>query len=190
MIAPFTEIHDARRKPARVQTQAQDVDRGLEQGGGRSLGQQGDGVIGRDHLPAGVDDHGGKRLVRSQHVLYGFVHGRHRRVGQPVGRVGGGVAAGQQQHVALTQRHVELLGEAKDHLAGRPRPPGFDERQVPGRHLGPQREVELGEPAPLPPAAQQLADRSRCVGGRLGHCHRGHQATLRATGERRRLPGR
>ena len=120
--------------------------------------------------------------MRPQDLLYRFVHGRHRRVGQPVSRVGGSVAAGQQQHVALAQWHVQLLGEAEDHLAGWPRPPGFDERQVPGRHLGPQREVELGEPAPFPPAAQQFADRRRLLGGGLGHCHGGHEATLCAVG--------
>src|SRR4029077_14781053 len=64
--------------------------------------------------------------------------------------------------------------EADDHFACRPGPPGFDERQMPGRHLGPQREVELGEPAPFPPAAQQPADRRRLSCGWRGNCREVH----------------
>jgi hypothetical protein len=87
-------------------------------------------------------------------MLDRLVHGRHRRVRQPVGRVGGGVAARQQQNVAFAQRHLQLLRQADDHLAGRPGSSRFDERQMPGRYPGAQREVELAEPSPFSPAAQ------------------------------------
>ena len=125
-----------------------------------------------------------------QHVLNRLVHCRHRRVAQLVGRVCGRVASGQQQHIALAQRHIELLSEAEDHLACGPGSPSFDERQMPGRYLGPQREVELGEPAPLPPASQQLADRMRLLGGGQDSCRGGHLGHCRPGQERRRLPAR
>jgi hypothetical protein len=52
-----------------------------------------------------------------------------------------------------------VLGQAQDHLTGRPRPAGLNEAQVPGGDVGLDGQVELAEPAPLPPLPEQVADR-------------------------------
>src|SRR4029077_12638070 len=79
----------------------------------------------------------------------------------------GRVAGGEEQAVAVAQRHVEMLGEMEKELAGRLRPSRLHEAQVPGRHVGFQREVQLAETTPTTPVLQQRSDaRSR---GRHGH---------------------
>src|SRR5262249_19947640 len=49
----------------------------------------------------------------------------------------------------------------KNHLPARPRPPRFDEAEVPRRDRRSQRELELAEVAPLPPLPQERS-RRRC----------------------------
>ena len=83
---------------------------------------------------------------------------RHLGRVEVVLRERGREAGGEQQLVAIAQRHLELVGEPQDHLRARPRAAGLDEAQVPGGHARLERQVELAEPAPLPPVAQQRAD--------------------------------
>ena len=74
-------------------------------------------------------------------------------------RVGGRVAGREQQRVALAQRHLELLGQVQHQLAAGLRAAGLDEAEVARRDAGLERQVELAEPAPLAPVAQQRAER-------------------------------
>ena len=76
--------------------------------------------------------------------------------GQAVLGVGGGVAARQQQRVAVAERDVEVFGQSQDHVAGRPGASGLDEAQVPGGDVGRDGQVELAEAAALPPLAEQV----------------------------------
>jgi hypothetical protein len=81
-------------------------------------------------------------------------------------------ACGDQQRVALAQRHVEQLGQMQHHLAARLRAAGFEKAQVLRGNLGFDGEVELAHAPPLPPFAQQMADGSRCGEGQV------HAATI------------
>ena len=102
--------------------------------------------------------------MAGQHAVERVADRRHlRRVDRPL-RERRREARGQQQAVALAQRHVELLGEVQDHLAARVRAARLEEAQVPGRHTGLEREVELAEPVALPPVPQQRPEGNR---GRL-----------------------
>ena len=78
-------------------------------------------------------------------------------LGQATFGIGGRVTARQQQRVAVARRHVEMLGQVQDHLAGRPGAAGLDEAQVPGGDVGLYGQVELAQPAALPPLAQQVS---------------------------------
>jgi hypothetical protein len=126
-----------------VETHAQDVDRRLHQVG-RDVGdQQRHARVGREHLPRPVDDHRRERRVRVQDALNRFAHGLHLRVVERVLAVPRRVAGGEQQLVALAQRHLQVLGQLQHHLGRRPRPAGLDERDVTRGNAGLQGEVEL-----------------------------------------------
>ena len=53
---------------------------------------------------------------------------------------------------------VELLGEMEHHLRARPRAAVLDEAQMPASHTRLERQLELAEPAALPPLPQHRAD--------------------------------
>jgi hypothetical protein len=91
--------------------------------------------------------------VPGQHALERVAHGRHlRRVDRPL-LVRGREAGGQQQVVAVAQRHVELVGEVQHHLAARLRTARLQEAEVAGRDAGLERQVELAQPPPPSPVA-------------------------------------
>jgi len=96
--------------------------------------------------------------VPGKHLAQRGAHALQFRLVKSVLGVGGCVAAGQQQRVALAQRDVQLLGQPEDHLRRRAGAPGLDEAQVPRRDVGLDRQVKLADPAPPPPLAQQFAD--------------------------------
>ncbi len=64
----------------------------------------------------------------------------------------------EQKRVALAQRYAERLRQQQHHVAARLRAAAFDETQMLLGDLGVEREIELGEPAQLPPVADQGAD--------------------------------
>jgi len=97
-------------------------------------------------------------LVPGEHQVDGLAGDIERRVLQrPLGKHRR-VSAGDQQHVALAQRHVEPFGEVQDHVAGRLRAPGLKEAQMLGRDLGLAGKIELAHAPPLAPFAQVIAD--------------------------------
>ncbi|HLM25507.1 MAG TPA: hypothetical protein VK304_00905 [Thermoleophilaceae bacterium] len=69
------------------------------------------------------------------------------------------VAGGEQELVALAKRDPEALEDLKQHLAAGLRAARLDEAQMTGRDPGVERELELGQPPPLAPPTQLLADR-------------------------------
>ena len=91
------------------------------------------------------------------------------------------VAGRDQQHVALAQRHVELLGEPQHHLARGLRAPGFEEAQMLGGDLGLEREIELAQAAALAPFAQVIADRTDGFHGDEDSAGRTRQSPLPAS---------
>jgi len=70
-----------------------------------------------------------------------------------------------QEHVALADRHVELLRKKKHHVAARLRTAGFQKTQMPRRNSGVTCEIKLAQTPPLAPLAQKAADRR----GRIEH---------------------
>ena len=150
-----------------MQAEAKDVDRRLEQVRRGAVGQHGDGPIGRDQPPVAVDDDGRVRLVAAQEPVEHVAHRPHLGIVQVALRKRGRVAGREQECVAVTQRHVEMLGQLHDHLGARPRTAGLDEAHVARGDAGSDREVELAQATPLPPVAEQRADAR--AGGELGH---------------------
>ena len=156
--APLRQVEDPRREPVGVQAQPQHVGRRREQLLGHAGGQQRDPGVAGHQLPRPVHDHRRVRLVRGQHEVHGAADGGHVGVVQAPASVDRGEAGRQQQVVALAQRHLQLLGQVQHHLPARAGPPGLDEAQVPCRDARVAGQVELAEPAALPPVAQQVAD--------------------------------
>ncbi len=64
-----------------------------------------------DDVPHAVDDQRGRGLVAGEHRRQRVAHRLHRQVGELRLGVQGRVAGGQEQRVALSQRHIEMLGE-------------------------------------------------------------------------------
>jgi hypothetical protein len=94
--------------------------------------------------------------VAVQDLLQGVPDDSELGLGQAAFGVGRGVAAGQQQRVAVAEGDVEVFGQAEDHLAGRPGAAGLDEAQVPRGDVRRDGQVQLAEPAALPPLAEQV----------------------------------
>jgi hypothetical protein len=115
-----------------------------------------------------VDDEGRERLVAGQDRLDRLADRTHLRGVEIVLPVHRRVAGGEQQVVARAQRDLELLGQLEHELGARPCPPGLDEAEMPGGHVGGEREVELAEPSPPAPVAEHDAD-SRAAVGDGGH---------------------
>jgi hypothetical protein len=93
---------------------------------------------------------------------------RELRLIQAALRVGGGVAAREQQRVPVPERHLQVLAQPENHRAGRLGPAGFHEAQVPGGDVGLDRQIQLAEPPPLAPFAVAAEDgRLRTVLGFL-----------------------
>ena len=78
-------------------------------------------------------------------------------------------ARGDEQRVALAQRHVEVLGEVQHQLSARPGAAGLEEAQVPGGHAGLVRQLQLAEPAAHAPRPQPIAERDPIEGSNGGH---------------------
>ena len=67
-----------------------------------------------------VDRDGRAGIVAVEHDLNGVTDRRHLGVVERALLEDGGIAGGQQQPVALAQRHFQLLGEVQHQLWARP----------------------------------------------------------------------
>lgn len=74
-------------------------------------------------------------------------------------RVPGREAGGEQQPIAITQRHMKLIGKPEDHVRARLGLAGLDQTDVTSRDIRGNRQVELTEPPVLPPLPQECPDR-------------------------------
>jgi hypothetical protein len=70
-----------------------------------------------------------------------------------------GVRSGEQQRVALAQRHVEHAGQELDHRATRLRAAGLEKAEMAGGDAGFDRQRELTVTAGNSPVTQQTAKR-------------------------------
>jgi hypothetical protein len=187
MGAPFREVQHPRRDAVGVHRQAQQVDRRAQQGG-RDAGQQRrHGAVRRDHRPVAVDRQRREGLVRRQHLRDHGAGGRHLRIVIGSFREVRREAGGGQQHVALAQRHLELLGQVQQHVAARAGAARFQEAEVPLRDLRLAGQRQLAEAPAAAPFADQAADIAghRCHGpimpptARGGDYPRGHRRAAR-----------
>ncbi len=176
MRSPLREIRDLRRQPVRVETEAQDVDRRLEQLRRHAGQQRRHDAVGGDQRPVAVDRERGERLVTGQHPVDRRPRHSQRGVIEIALGVGGGETRRQQHRVSLAQRHLQPLRQPQHHLPARPRPSGLEEAEVPRRDLRVERQRELAQSAPLPPLPQEIPDWPRDTAR-----HRRHALTIRWT---------
>ena len=89
--------------------------------------------------------------VASQNSVYDFLRdGKIRRIQRSLWEEWG--VAGRMKHdVAITQRHIELAAQFKNHVAAWPRPPGFQEAEMPLGDARIKRKGELAKAAALTP---------------------------------------
>ena len=158
--------------------------------------------VRRDDVPAPIDGQARIRLVGLEHLLEAVAHrapcrGRpasapHRPVRGPR-RSGVGSARAAARRSASASRNTMA--------ATRSGPPGLDEAHVTRGHVGLDGEVELAEPAPLPPLLHQRAERAGAALKRRSPTQCGpanlqptttHEviASLTRTAELGRCPGR
>ena len=183
----LAEVDDPRREPARVQPRPHHVDRWLEQRRVDPLRQHPHAPVGRDQVPAAVDDDGGVGFVAGEDHLQCLAHRCHLRVAlQRAFREDRRVAGGEQHPVALAEGDFEPLGEQQDHLRARGRATGLDKAQVPRGDPGLERQLHLRQPPPGPPLPQH---RPRPGPGARGR-HRALSRTSGRGGSSRRLPSR
>ena len=151
--APLGQVEDARGQAVGVQAEPQHVHRRLEQVGRDAVDRP--GGCWRHEVPRRSTTSAGNGSWRR--APGPAPSGRRPWRGRPGAPRSRGVAGGEQQRVALPQRHLEVLGQVQHHLPAGPGPAGLHEAQVPGgdtRLLG---QVELAEAAALAPLAEQLA---------------------------------
>jgi hypothetical protein len=98
-----------------------------------------------------VDGHSRIGLVSGQKPLERLPYGGHLALVECALAEDRSEPSRQKQLVAFTERNVEALGKMENHLAARPRTAGLDEAEMPRGDSRSQRELELGEVAPLPP---------------------------------------
>src|SRR5262249_49164080 len=132
MRPPLGEIGDARRESARMQAQPKYVDWRLEQFRVDLLKQRCHGCIGRHELPMAVDRECGKRLMSLQHTLDRPARRYHLRRGEWSFLEYRSIAGCDQNHVAFTQRNVELFAEVQQHFPRGLRATGFEEAEMTG----------------------------------------------------------
>jgi len=134
-------------------------------------------------LPSAVDNDTWKWVVGVQNSLNALPDSGHIRVGKRAFPVDRREAGGHQQLVPFAKRHVEHAGEAQHHRTAGGRPARLDETDVAGRNVGLDREVELRQPAALPPLTHQRTER-----GAFGLRSGGHALSVAYDGGPQPLP--
>ena len=133
--------------------------------------QQLDRAVGCHQPPVAIDSDRRKGLVAGQHQVDGGAGCGECRVLEGTLAEDRRIARCYQQYVSLAQGYVELLGEMQQHLAARLRPASLEKRQMPGRYVGFQSEIELTPAATQAPLPLVLADPMKllCHGRTIPH---------------------
>ena len=131
---PLVEVADPGCQAAGMETEPYDVEGRLEQRGIAADQDPVDRGVRVDDVPVRVQQQRRVGQVRVEQVPQTLHHHGDGAVVQRVVLVVRGVARGEQQAVALAQRHVEVVGQVQDHVRGRVRLPGLDAAQVSGAH--------------------------------------------------------
>jgi hypothetical protein len=169
----------------RAEHQPQHVHGGLDLVEGDELPEELSGaVVGAHEVPVPVHHDPREWFVGPEDPVERRQHVVGSRIVETELTVRRRVAGGEEQVVAIAQRHLQRLGERVQHLPARLRASRLDEADMAGRHPGPRRQVELAHPplrAPRrehdtrltlrPPAGPPVLDRRRR-----------HVRTLRAVG--------
>lgn len=152
---PCPQVTDARSEALRMEGEPHGVQRWGEQMLRDPFQQHRDASIGRHHGVGAVDDESRIRVVPLQQLLHAVAQRAHRRVVERGLRVAGRVTGHHQQGVAFPDRDVEMIGQPQDHLLAGARTARLDERDVTGRGVGAQGQLQLADPPLLTPTAQQ-----------------------------------
>lgn len=99
-----------------------------------------------------------KRLVPLENEVDGLPGGHEGRIVQRSLGKDGRIAGGDQDRIALAQRHAQPFGQMQQQVAAGCRAPAFDEAQVPLRDFRVERQVELAQMAATPPFAQDVTE--------------------------------
>ena len=138
-----------------METDAQHVQRRLQERLVLHGHERPDGAIRGDERPVAIDGDRGIRLVSREHEIDRLARGVERGIVELSFRIHRRVSGGDQQRVALAQRDLQTLGEMQHHVPARRRAAGLDETEMARGDLGLEREIELTETAALPPFAEQ-----------------------------------
>ncbi len=176
MVAPLGEIHDAPRKPRRMDAQAQHVDRRLHEGRIHLADQRYERIVRGDQRPVPVDGERRIGIVAAQNEIHRLAHARKRRIVERAFRIDRREARRHKHDVAFAKGHVELLRQEQHHLAARLRAPGLEKAQMARGDLGLESEIHLAQAAALAPFAQEIAHMS--VGGHGSGARCCHERTI------------
>jgi len=117
-------------------------------------------LVRRQQGPIAVDREGGVRLVSLEDQCNCRPGYRQGGIAQRTLGKNRRKSSRKQHRVSLSQRHIERIGEAQQEIAARMRAPGFEETQVPRRHLRLKSQIELTEMSPPSPVPQDIANGS------------------------------
>lgn len=159
MAAPLLAIADPAGQPVRMQTDADHIDRRFQQLRCATGQQLINGSVGVDDVPVLIQQQRGVRQVGVEESAQAVHHHRDRHVVQLTILIARCVAAGQQESIAIPQRHIQVVGEVHDHLRCRVRLAGLHPAEVPGGDPRSVGQLLLTEPAPFAPGPQQRTDR-------------------------------
>ena len=109
--------------------------------------------VGGDEVPLGVDDDGGE-VVFGDHELDELVEVVGVGLVEWGVAVVGCIAGGEQDGIAVAQRHIEVLAQVQDHFGARLGAARFDVAEVFGGHVGAGGEIELTVSSLTAPVAQ------------------------------------
>ena len=130
-----------------MEREAQGVDRRLQEFGGDVFVQFGQRRVAGGNPPVPIEC---ESRVGFLPIEYQIDCGARRRqrgiVERPFGK-NRREACRDQKHIALADRHVELFGKKKHHVAARLRTPGFQKTQMPRRNSGVRRQIKLAQSA-------------------------------------------
>ena len=160
VVPPFDQVDDARGEAGRMQAEPDDVDRRRQQHRIDPGDQVPDRLVRRRHGPVPVDRQGRVRLMHRQDQVDALARDAEIGIVERPLLVGRRESGGAQEHIPVTQRNRQPVGQQQQHLPTRVSSPGLQETEMFRGDLGVAGEIQLASPAALTPLANQVSDGS------------------------------